>query len=327
MKFDIAKRFEEILAKLEEEDRRKMDVVVSKSDMHVEDDGRIFVDGLGRVAFTPHGFAVFNKLLGIPTDYAKRCMDADPRMWAEHARHWMRDDERINPDREFLVRAKRTQTGTVARAFLSPKYREIDDFPIAKEIVPFARESGAVPQMFNQTYDFMDLRLTFPDMKRSLGRLNDGSDDWCFPAIHVRNSEVGRSSVQFTLVIHRIVCSNGLVIRNREYRTIKRHYGRHVDVVSMMSDAIGNLSGAFELYVQKAREAKEITVDPEKELETLAERFEWTKRQRKAVEDAWKEEPGKTRRHIVEAITAAARGFGWTTRLEMERQAGEVLGV
>lgn len=326
---DAAKRFEEILKMLEEQEKQKMDLHLNKDDVLIYGDGGVRLNGLGYVEFSNTGFRQFCSLLRIPVDYARRCLEKDPYLFGSHAKAWWED---VPDNKEFLFRIRRKEGRPfLVRAVLSDRYSTLDYLPVMRETRRVALDSGVNVENWNVEDDFLDIRMTLPGLRRTIGKLGDGkTDDWAMPGIHIRNSETGLSSLRVSLVIVRLVCSNGMTVTKREFEFSRRHIG--INDVSRVAETIAatieKARDGFDWYIERARLAKEKKIDIQKEIERIGGLKQWTRDQMKAVQAAWAEEPGETLHHLVQAVTAAARNQrDWTKRLEMERVASELLNV
>jgi len=168
-------------------------------------------------------------------------------------------------------------------------------------------------------------------MRRVVGKLNDGkTDDWIMPGFHVRNSETGQSLVVVSMTVHRLVCSNGMVSTKDVGQVVtRRHIGRNpqVDVGDKIAAVMGSMETMFDQYADSIGRSKETHYsDIAGAFKAAADRYSFTKAQRAQIDIAYAQEPGNTRHHIVQAITAAARDTNdWTNRLKLEGAASEVL--
>lgn len=93
-------------------------------------DGDIRLDGLNGdlVAITPYAHGQFADHLGIPKRYYDRMRAEQPGLLASNLNTWLH----AAPGEKRMVR---TLDGR-ARAFLSPKYRPLDNFDLADAVLP-----------------------------------------------------------------------------------------------------------------------------------------------------------------------------------------------
>lgn len=134
--------------------------------------------------------------------------------------------------REPATRMVRTLDGR-ARAFLSNRYRRIDNYDLAQAVLPVLSEFPSYKVVSaNVTERKMYLKVTLPDLE---GEIKQG--DVVRMGFVIQNSEVGHGQVAVYPLIERLVCSNGLVLADRG--VTKRHVGRRIEETdeSLFSDA------------------------------------------------------------------------------------------
>lgn len=326
---NMGEQFKKILEEMEKADAAKLDIPATTDAFSVNDNGKLLMAGIdGPLGFTETGFAQFCNLFGMPVQYAKKCLQRDPKMFTEHLKVWMADAPN---DKEKLVRMYKTQDeGHRIRAVLSSKYGIMDNLPIFQELAWVPQELNADVRGFNLTPDFFDLRFRLPDKKQVIGKLKDNkTDDWVMPGLHIRNSETGMSRLIVTMFIDRLVCSNGMVVsHNTDQSFARRHIGQmEIDVNDRVASIIGRMESTFDEYVEEMIKAKADKIeDMDEFLDRISNRFDFSKAQGQRIKQAFDEEPGDTRHHAIQAITAAARDTkNWTDRLDMERKADSLL--
>ena len=94
-----------------------------------------------------------------------------------------------------------------ARAFLSDRFRPIDNFMIAEAVLPIL---GGRDDMKIQSAEVTDRRLyikaTFSSITRQIS-----VGDVLHSGISIRNSEVGCGAFDVSLLVYRLVCENGMI--------------------------------------------------------------------------------------------------------------------
>lgn len=325
---DMGEQFKKILEQMEKADAAKRDIMVPTDAFKVTDDGSLFLEGIqGPLGFTDTGFSQFCNLFGMPVQYARKCIQRKPKMFTDHLREWMEDAPN---DKERLIRMFADAEGNHrVRAVLSDKYGIMDNLPIFQELSWIPKELNADVRGFGLTSDHFDLRFRMPDRKKVIGKLRDGiTDDWVMPGLHIRNSETGMSKLTVIMFIDRLVCSNGMVAsRNTDQSFSRRHVGRmEIDVNDRIESIVGKMDNTFNEYIEEMLRAKGDKVENmEKYLERVIEQ-NFTKTQGQRIQQAFDQEPGNSRHHVIQAITAAARDIeSWSDRLDMERKADDLL--
>ena len=150
--------------------------------------------------------------LGIPAKYYEKMQRENPALLAENVNAWFNND----PKRRMV----RTLDGT-ARAFLSDRYRRIDNFDIANAVLPMLKE-------YNVTFasnEVTDQRMYIKVVNERLTKeVKPG--DYVQSGVIITNSEVGMGTVTIRPLLYRLVCTNGMVVNDAHSRTTRRHIGK-----------------------------------------------------------------------------------------------------
>ncbi len=164
---------------------------------------------------------------GIPSAYFRRMAADAPQLLADNVNRWM-EDKAAAKDRRMV----RTLDGK-ARAFLSDKYRPLDNEELANAILPMLLERG----MMVMSSQITESRLYIKAVDRKIlkdvptGRkIGDGSHvffDTLSPAITISNSEVGQGSLSIEQSVFTKVCTN-LATFGTNFR--KFHTGSRADI-------------------------------------------------------------------------------------------------
>lgn len=149
--------------------------------------------------------------LNIPQKYYDRMLQEDTGLLAHNVNRWLQ--------REPEQRMIRTIDGR-ARAFLSNRYRRIDNVDIAKVTLPLIGEmSDARFESCQVTEDYMYIKVVNP---RLTSEVVPG--DIVQAGVVISNSETGQGAVCIQPLIYRLVCSNGMVVNDAQTR--RNHIGR-----------------------------------------------------------------------------------------------------
>lgn len=150
--------------------------------------------------------------LNIPWRYYDRMRQEEPGLLAHNVNHWL---QRGEPTQRLL----RT-IGGKARAFLSDRYRRIDNYAIVLAALPIIGEMpGARFESCNLTEDFLYLKVVNPRLTAEV-RVGDVVQ----AGIIITNSETGLGAVNVKPLVYRLVCSNGMVVNQAKMR--RNHVGR-----------------------------------------------------------------------------------------------------
>ena len=149
--------------------------------------------------------------LNIPRKYYERMQNEDPDLLAYNVNRWF--------EKEPEQRMVRTIDGR-ARAFLSNRYRRLDNLDIAKVTLPIIAEMPeARYESCQLTDNYMYIKVVNP---RLTAEVVPG--DVVQAGIVISNSETGRGAVYVRPMIFRLVCRNGMTVS--EIGTRRNHIGR-----------------------------------------------------------------------------------------------------
>lgn len=153
----------------------------------------------------------FGTHLKIPAAYYDRMLTTHPELLAHNVNSWFQ--------REPSKRMLRTMDGT-ARAFLSNRYRRIDNLEIAQVVLPIIQEmEGAHIESCQITESRMYLKVVNTRLEAEVV-----PGDIVQAGVIISNSEVGLGSVCIQPLVYRLVCSNGMIINDAQTR--RNHVGR-----------------------------------------------------------------------------------------------------
>ena len=174
----------------------------------LQGEGQNIILGVNEVAHEQIG-----SYTGIPARYYDKMRNENPELLATNVNSWFQKD----PD----VRMVRSLDGT-ARAFLSDRYRRIDNFEVAESVLPvIADMEEARVESCEVTDNRMYLKVVNPRLQKEVS-----VGDIVQSGILITNSEVGRGSLSIQPLVYRLVCSNGMVVNDGQ-RMRKYHVGRN----------------------------------------------------------------------------------------------------
>lgn len=225
--------------------------------------------------------------LGIPKAYYEKMRSENPALLAENVNAWFNNDPKL--------RMVRTLDGT-ARAFLSDRYRRIDNFDLAENIFPILRDIPGLEYVSNEITDQkMYIKIVNEKLTREVK-----PGDYVQSGLIITNSEVGMGTVTIQPLLYRLVCTNGMVVNDIKTATRRRHIGRgnqaDADFVLYANDTL--LADDHALML-KIRDTIKATLD-EVHFANLIDNM------RQATEVKIET------RHIPEMVQLAASDFGYT---------------
>lgn len=152
--------------------------------------------------------------LGIPWRYYERMLQEEPDLLAHNVNHWL---HKGNP----VPRMLRTMDGR-ARAFLSNRYRPIDNLEIVASVLPILMGMPGARFESNQiTENYMYVKVVNPKLTGEV-RLGDVVQ----AGIVISNSETGLGAVNVQPLVYRLACLNGMVVNDSRVSTRRNHVGR-----------------------------------------------------------------------------------------------------
>lgn len=276
--------------------------------------------------------------LNIPFRYYKKMQDESPHLLDQNVNEWFGK----NPERRMI----RILDGNV-RAFLSERYRRLDNLELCAAVLPVINE------MKNSMIESCEVTPTHLYIKvvnrRVKAEVKVG--DVVQAGFVVSNSEVGLGSLRVEPLVFRLVCKNSLICKDFAQR--KYHVGRQVnisddsayelyseetlaqddktfflkvqDVVRCAVD-----EAKFMLTVDKMRESTQIPLkhDPVKSVELLADKFQLTENERGDILRQLFMGGDNSRYGLVNAVTAASKiAKSYERATDLERIGGEILSL
>lgn len=205
---EIARQKNEMADYMVEPSKLQMDII--------DDDLKIRVlDNDGNDRINPLDIGVYahrqiGSYLSIPQAYYDLMKDKNPKLLGINVNDWLGQ----STDRRML----RTLDGE-ARAFLSDRYKRIDNYDIAQVTLPIISQIPDVQIVScNLTPGKMYIKAINP-------RLFDNvvPGDTVQAGIIISNSEVGLGAVNIQPLVYRLVCENGMVVNDAVTR--KTHLG------------------------------------------------------------------------------------------------------
>ncbi len=213
----------ELSVELARQEALKRDFIVSSECMDFGDDGSritLFDKGqqhmCGSLEFSMTNLfhRQLGAALGIPAKYYDRMREASAALLAQNVNHWLGTE----PANHTI----RTLDG-MARAFLSSRYRRIDNYAVAQAVLPVIGEMPDAQVMSCEITDTkMYIKVVNPRLEAEVK-----TGDIVQAGIVISNSEVGLGSVSVMPLLYRLVCLNGMIVNDFGHR--KYHVGREND--------------------------------------------------------------------------------------------------
>ena len=303
------------------------------STLHLSLDGKTYGFGIGELAHQQ-----IATRLNIPWRYYAKMQSYAPDLLDQNVNRWFNQ----NPERRMI----RVLDGKV-RAFLSDRYRRLDNLELCAAVLPVIQEmNGAQVESCEVTPTHLYLKVVNHRLKAEV-RVGDIIQ----AGFVVSNSEVGLGSLRVEPLVFRLVCKNGLICKDLAQK--KYHVGRQVNtsddsayelyseetlaqddktfflkVQDIVRSAVDE--ARFMLTVEKMREATQIPLkhDPVKSVELLADKFQLTENERGDILRQLFMGADNSRYGLVNAVTAASKiAKTYERATDLERIGGEILSL
>ncbi|MDD3537371.1 MAG: DUF932 domain-containing protein, partial [Eubacteriales bacterium] len=204
------RNLQDLARELDRQREAKRDFIVTSDAMMLEDSAELFSlhrplpSGMREV--TPYSMTeLFHRQLGaslgIPAKYYDKMRGEYPELLAQNVNGWFRQA----PSKHTI----RTLDGT-ARAFLSDRYRRIDNYAIAKATLPVI---GEMPDAQVISCEITETRMYIKVVNPRL-EAEVQTGDIVQAGIIISNSEVGLGSVSVMPLAYRLVCLNGMIVND-----------------------------------------------------------------------------------------------------------------
>jgi hypothetical protein len=289
--------------------------------------------------------------VGIPSKYAERMRTEAPELLCSNINHWFN----ANPEKRML----RTLSNghKIARAFLSERYRPLDNFDLFASIMPKLEAAGCEIRSVEITETRFYIQASTPRIQRPINQtitLAGGQQHIARvveAGVIIGNSEVGCGAIFVDPMIYDNWCTNGAVMQ----RTLRRHHvgrrnegttfgdentaelfsdaTRQLDDKAFWSKAIDVVNAAlnvtkFNEYVDKlvATQAQQLTSKPVEVVEVLADKFQLNDAEKDNVLMQYMSGGDLSKFGLVQAVTRAAQDVASYDRaVELERLGGQII--
>jgi len=324
-------------------DTRKIDVDVVDGKPAVQ-----FATAGGTIAAKPtqHALRQIGAHVDIPAKYLDRMATEAPSLLAANVNHWFH----ANPSPRML--RTKMNGGAVLRAFLSNRYRPLDNHDLAEVVIPQLLAPGWEIKSAQITETRFYIQAVSTKLAASIAhaRQTGVKDDVVHPGIVISNSEVGAGALSVEPMIFRLICLNGMIAGTSIRRN---HVGRSSnggsdDAYEFYSDETRRLDDAalwskvrdtvdaavtdaiFQRLVSKLNAASGdgLGDDPVSVVEVTAQRLGLDDREQSSVLSHLARGGDFTRFGLLNAVTRTAEDAkSYDRAIELERLGGEILDL
>ena len=259
-----------VISDLEKQQKVKADYIASARDMQMMEDGSTFsithrkTGEVKDYSSTTLLHRQIGNALKIPAQYYDMMRERKPELLAQNINTWL--DERSS-DR-FMLRTFEYEESQVGRALLSSQYRRIDNILIAEAVLPLFAGN---PDYEVVSCEITERKLYFQIVNHRLTkkiRVGDAVQG----GVVITNSEVGLGAVNICPFIYRLVCTNGMIVK--EMKQKRAHIGARLGSEEDGFEMISNETVQAEDWALalKLRDYAKIAVD-ESRFETVVSRL------------------------------------------------------
>jgi hypothetical protein len=275
--------------------------------------------------------------LQIPWKYYQKMQQENPDLLDDNVNSWFRQAPK--------PRLMRTMDGDL-RAFLSDRYRRMDNLDVSRAVMPILHEEGGSLQVASceVTETRLYIKLVSERVKAEVKK-----GDVVQAGVVISNSEVGLGAVHVAPLVFRLVCLNGMIVE--QYGQRRNHLGRaeganegevyeiyqddtlqaddHAFYLKLRDTVRAALKEAtFERIVESLQRAANTEVQPKKAIEEVAKRFCLSEKEGDALLGFFMLERDPTLWGLSNAFTAMSQSLpDYERASQFERFGGDLLAL
>lgn len=328
---NAGERFNELLKKLEAEDKRKIDISTPINSIRVNEDFTFESSEIGKARMTDYAFGqlcqqVYNYTL--PADYFKNLYEEDPMRFTEQLNYHLKKGRAL--ERKFRMVKDEEGDLSEIRGIVSNSYIPYDNIDAVSIFMDTARELPDY-NLKNVHIDdkMMFLRFTFPDTERNFGRAVDGQDDRNFIGLDLLNSEVGFTSITANSSVFRLVCTNGLVAKQADYGFYKQRH-IHIDPYEVNNNLRKSIIHGVDVgkeMLHNLERTRQIQIEnPYELIADYGGKKGMSKKIIKTIRDNYDIEADRSLFGVINAFTRTARDMkSLEKRIDLEKYASNIM--
>jgi hypothetical protein len=141
----------------------------------------------------------------VPTSYFERIKRENLELFNDIANHGLQRKVQTATPGKLEARMVRTHKGKV-RAFVSDRYRRLDNYDLLETIAPVILDSDMQIVSSELTDQRMYMQMTTPKLQSEVKK-----GDIVQHGLVISSSDVGAGSVRVEPMIYRLVCTNGMI--------------------------------------------------------------------------------------------------------------------
>lgn len=322
----------------------KKDYITPTPALRLSDSGRIaFKMGGEEHEFNPTPICLdqIGDRVGIPRKYFERMQTEAPGLLANNVNHWF-----ANAPEKRMLRTLRNGTD-IARAFLSDKFRPLDNADLAERILPKLTEMGLQVISAAVTDRRLYIQAVSPKVEAKIKKVGDIVQS----GIVISNSEIGCGSLSMRHLVYTLRCTNGMI---SDSIVKQAHVGRKsigdVDSESaaeFFSDEtrkaddkafwlkVGDLMAhtlsreKFDEIIARLNATTEVNIEADKiteVVEVMQDKFSWQDGESKSVLGHLIKGGDLSQYGLLNAVTRTAEDLtSYDRAIEFEKMGGEIM--
>lgn len=332
----------ELATEIQRQAEAKKDFIADTRSLSMGNDGKQIIlpnnDGYASAfELTQHAHRQVGERLKIPAGYYDRMLAEAPDLLAHNVNQWFARQ----PERRMI----RT-LDSKARAFLSDRYRIMDNDQIAEAVLPILMDN---PDLEIISSEITENRMYIKALNHRLEG-DVGVGDMVQAGIVISNSEIGAGAFKVEPLLYRLVCTNGMVVNaaaRKAYHTGKRaateemSYEIYRDETLAADDkafflktqdlvraAVADAQG-FNAIVNQFRESKGNKLnDPVAAVEVVSKRYALREDESNSVLRNLIEGASMSQFGLVNAVTRTAQDVeSYDRATDLERLGGTILDL
>lgn len=311
-----------IIQDLDYYDKQKEDRVVDLSEFRFNKN--VVYSGNETFSLTKHATNSLMNLIGIPNQFYEK-LRAYPTLLDQNVNTFLQAKPR-----EQLLRLYKSPTDCLRiRGILSRSYLPLDNKEVILPISQTIESEGCDVDGFKMDDEYMLLDAVLPKFKYDI-KPNDPVQI----GFRLVNSEVGCSSLKVITFIKRLICSNGMTVRDEQLSYSRVHRGSSSNMFSnraAIREAINNIKAISNNmlnamnYVHALRASTELPIDLKDEVKRrLNKEFNITNKEISLIEVKFNNED-QTKYGLINSITDYAKQADTERRMQLEQKAGNIL--
>lgn len=267
------------------------------------------------------GLQSYATLTGVGSSYAKKCILGEKTdLLIKNFNEW---HQTLPQDKQLFIRSS---YGSI-NALLSERYTAFDNNEIIESVVDVLTRktdnSGRyIVKNYSVTPAMLNLRIISKD------KININGDELSF-GFDIKNSNIGKSSVEISVLIFRWICTNGMIMGGGKAYVMKQ---RHISVSreQLVSNFIELLSQmpkitmSIKEMVEKSIDKKLNSDEMQRIIDMLKVKGVIAGAANRIIDNIEPEYEG-TLWGAVNAVTKLSQQYSINTRLTMEKAAGTIM--